>query len=170
MFTCVKVDKYKIEAQTIQQLNSIHNEVDPAVIQPIPQQSVNNQIQPIDGQGLIPPIPSKTVKTQPSGFKRFLNFLPISGSYFVKDPTEEQKNNLRQKTLTPEEKLCKVCYTNNGNTIVNACGHGGMCDLCAKDIVKKFGKCMICRQKIDRVLVIKQVEMGKVEVLYEITR
>lgn len=99
--------------------------------------------------------------------KRFMDFLPISAVYFVKNPTTEQANSVRNKVWTEEEKLCKVCYINNGNTIVNACGHGGMCDGCAKEVFEKFGNCMICKQKIDKIFVVRDFTEGKIQVIAE---
>ena len=86
----------------------------------------------------------------------------------MKDPTKEQKESFMKKTFTEEEKMCKVCFANNSNTIVNRCGHGGMCSSCAKSIVKKMGKCMMCRQPIDVIYVIKILDDARIEVQEEI--
>jgi len=53
----------------------------------------------------------------------------------------EEFKNQKNKSFTPQEKICKICYTQDSNTIVNVCGHGGMCSDCAKDILKKMGSC-----------------------------
>lgn len=169
-FCFVKVDKYLEKnaglSVQVQQPGAPDNL---NVIQPVPMLN-NNQVAVIQHGGLVPPIkPVSNYKEKRTGFKRFLSWQPMSGSYFVKNPSEEQQKIVKQKSLNPEEKLCKVCYMNDGNTIVNACGHGGMCDLCAKDIIKKFGSCMMCRQKIDKILVIGVIDKCTVEVLYEIT-
>jgi hypothetical protein len=100
---------------------------------------------------------------------KFLSFLPVSGNYFVKEPSQAQKESfLNKKTFSAEEKICKVCYANEGNTVVNACGHGGMCGLCAHDVVKKMGKCMMCRKPIDVVFVIKILDDARIQVIEEI--
>lgn len=122
---------------------------------------------------LIPPHPANNIDAatgQPkTGMKKWLSFLPVSGNYFVKNPTEKQLNDFKNKKWTKDELLCKVCFTNNSNTIVNVCGHGGMCDECGRDIMKKFGACMLCRKKIDRLFIVKPpTEFGKVEVVDEI--
>ena len=96
-----------------------------------------------------------------------MGFMPVSACYFVKNPTKEQKREIKNKVWTEEEKLCKVCYTNNGNTIVNACGHGGMCDVCAKCVYEKFGRCMICKGEIDKIFVVKDVTDGRIQVVAE---
>jgi ferredoxin len=110
------------------------------------------------------------VAEKPETWKgKFLSFMPVSGNYFMKDPSQAQKESfLKKKTFSAEEKICKVCYANEGNTIVNACGHGGMCGLCAKDVVKKMGKCMMCRKAIDVVFVIKILDDARVQVIEEI--
>jgi len=79
--------------------------------------------------------------------------LPRSDNYFIKNPTPEQikEYGKKEKSFTPEEKICKICYTTDSNTIVNNCGHGGMCSDCARDIVKKMGTCPLCRKPIDKV-------------------
>ncbi len=67
--------------------------------------------------------------------------------------------------VSHDDKLCKICYVNNANTIVNNCGHAGMCSDCARNVLKSFPTCMMCRGNIDKVLVIKRVDAKQVEIL-----
>ena len=113
--------------------------------------------------------PAEGAEQKPASLKnRFLSFLPVSGNYFVKAPTKEQKESYLKKTFSPEEKVCKVCYARDGDTIVNNCGHGGMCSTCAKDIMKQMGTCMMCRKPIDVIYVIKVLDDARVQVISEI--
>ena len=88
-------------------------------------------------------------------FEQDQYFLPVGPNYFIKNPTEKQKQEFIKKEFTKDELVCKVCYTKESNTIINACGHGGMCSDCAKNVVKNFKKCMMCRTVIDQVLVVE---------------
>lgn len=94
---------------------------------------------------------------------KFLNFLQVSRNYFIKEPTKQQVKEYSVK-ITGEEKICTVCCIKEANTVVNVCGHGGMCADCAKNVIK-MGKCMLCRKKIDYIMVIKDLGNTKVEVL-----
>jgi hypothetical protein len=67
--------------------------------------------------------------------------------------------------VTQDDKLCKICYMKNANTIVNNCGHAGMCSECAVNVLASFPTCMMCRGTIDKVLVIKRVDAKQVEIL-----
>jgi len=100
---------------------------------------------------------------------KFLSFLPVSGNYFAKEPTQAQKESyLKKKTFSADEKICKVCYATDSNTIVNVCGHGGMCDTCARDVVKKVPKCIMCRKPIDVIYVIEILDDARIKVVEEI--
>ena len=108
--------------------------------------------------------------------KRFLSFFPISSNYFGKldsnkkeNPNKDELGNtIKFKSFTPDEKLCKICYFEESNTIVNACGHGGVCKNCAKDVLKKMGKCVMCRNPIDKIYVIKIIDHVKIELIEEL--
>lgn len=102
---------------------------------------------------------------------RFLSFFPISSNYFGKiedRPKDELGKTLKFKSFSEEEKLCKICYLENSNTIVNACGHGGVCKNCAQDVQKKMGKCVMCRGVIDKIFVIKIIDDCKIELVEEL--
>lgn len=53
------------------------------------------------------------------------------------------------------ESECIVCYDNPANIIMDPCGHGGLCKECALEYVKNEDKCMIGRQKIEKLYVIE---------------
>ena len=45
-------------------------------------------------------------------------------------------------------KTCTVCYSRQGNYAVIPCGHGGLCQSCAKRS-KDRGKCFGCRAEVE---------------------
>lgn len=59
------------------------------------------------------------------------------------------------------ESECIVCYDNPPNIIMDPCGHGGLCKECALEYVKNEDKCMIGRQKIQKLYVIEYDEQQK---------
>ena len=126
------------------------------------------QVQPnLRQTSLLRPIQTNTNENE-SKWERFQSFLPIGPNYFVKNPTEQQKSEFMKmkKEFSDDEKICQICYINDSNTIINVCGHGGMCSGCAKKVSSKNNKCMLCRAKIDKILVIKfLIVPGHVEVI-----
>lgn len=99
--------------------------------------------------------------------RRFKQLFQVSQNYYAPSNkvTPEVRNTKTQHEIDKEDSLCKICYTNEANTIINACGHSGMCSVCAKDVQKRMSSCMQCRCKIDKILVIKKVGKDKVEIL-----
>lgn len=109
--------------------------------------------------------------TEDVSFKdKILSFLPKSGNYYVKNPTEKeiQEYKNRSKSFAPEEKECRICYSCEADTLINVCGHAAMCKTCAKDVMKKMGTCPLCRVKIDTILIIERINETQVKVLDEI--
>ena len=137
--------------------------------QPVQPQNINVPIQ--RQSSLAPPrLNQPHAKDEGTWKDRVLSFLPKSGNYYVKNPTpaEIEAFKLKSKSFTQEEKLCKICYSVDSDTLINACGHSCMCKDCARDVAKKMGTCPLCRTKIDRILVIKRINDGQVKVLEEI--
>lgn len=93
----------------------------------------------------------------------------VSPNYYAKTsqvtPSVIEQKSLNKEKVSEEEKLCKICYTKKANTIVNKCGHAAMCSDCAVNVLKSFPTCMLCRGQVDKVLVIKRVNSGQVEIL-----
>lgn len=135
-----------------------------------PAQAVQNNNEVQRRSSLAPPRLQPAKKEEASWKNNILSFLPKGANYYVKNPTpkeiEEYKN--RSKSFTVEDKLCKICYCSDSNTLINACGHSAMCKDCAKDVAKKMGTCPLCRTKIDRILVIERINEHQVKVLEEI--
>ena len=143
---------------------------DVVVDQPVPVVGANGTVaQPqieLRAASLLRPVQQPAVQNE-SKWEKFQSFLPIGPNYFVKNPTEKQKSDFMKKNFSEDEKMCKICYVDESNTIVNVCGHGGMCSGCARKVATKMKTCMMCRKKIDKILVIKFLvdNPGHVEVM-----
>jgi hypothetical protein len=94
------------------------------------------------------------------------SFIPVTTDYFEEKTGPSQ--GALPKTFSPVERLYKICYENDSNTIVNACGHGGMCYICALNYLEYKSDCMFCRKKIDIIFVIKIIENTKIEMIEEL--
>jgi hypothetical protein len=102
---------------------------------------------------------------------KFFSFIPVSGNYFVKkevsdaggknEPVGEDRGDNR---IDPEDKMCVICLSKESDTIINACGHGGMCSDCAQEYITKRDICIMCRGEIDVVYVIQR-RAGKINVV-----
>lgn len=55
-----------------------------------------------------------------------------------------------------DEKICKVCNKNRGCVLIQACGHGGMCEDCAKLILNNGGVCPLCGGKAENMLLVTE--------------
>lgn len=54
-----------------------------------------------------------------------------------------------------ERHLCKMCYTNDVNTVVLPCSHAVICSVCSDKLANNSSNaeiCLICRGKVDRVI------------------
>lgn len=56
-----------------------------------------------------------------------------------------------------------ICQVEPHNTILDPCGHGGLCSTCAQRMMadKTLSFCPICKTKIDLVLVYKLIANKK---------
>ena len=111
---------------------------------------------------------------------RVVTYFQISPSYYqTKEENIEREVNYEnlenpneiceQFSISGEESLCIVCMEKVSNTIINNCGHGGMCDTCIKLTLIRSKKCCHCRKPIDKILVIKPYKKGyKVHIKYVI--
>jgi len=52
--------------------------------------------------------------------------------------------------------LCIICYTNPPNTLVEPCGHGGVCEECIFQLIKKERICPFCRKEMDTIYLVKK--------------
>ncbi|KAF4680591.1 hypothetical protein FOZ60_013237 [Perkinsus olseni] len=48
----------------------------------------------------------------------------------------------------PESELCKICFDAEARVVLLPCGHGGLCEGCAKDLIIASSECYICRQPV----------------------
>jgi len=69
------------------------------------------------------------------------------------------RKNIRTPTLkrgesaqSSSENLCTICFDSIPNGVYMDCGHGGVCYECALETWKKSENCILCRQKINKVL------------------
>jgi hypothetical protein len=78
---------------------------------------------------------------------------------FFKRNTQEESDK-KPKEETPKVKLtdedCIVCYSAMPNIMQEPCGHGGMCKECCLEYIKTEQKCMVCRKRIESILLIEQ--------------
>lgn len=95
----------------------------------------------------------------------------MSGNYFVKKEVSDAKGinehvgkDRGDNRIDPEDKMCVICLSMESDTIINACGHGGMCSDCAQEYITKRDICIMCRGEIDVVYVIQR-SAGKINVV-----
>lgn len=70
----------------------------------------------------------------------------------------------RQKTNQSGGSECKICFDDQSCIVLIPCGHSGICEGCAKDLVTLTKECYICRNEIELIAKIKkpsQVESEK---------
>lgn len=114
----------------------------------------------------------KKPKVRKSIFSKVKRILPVSGNYFITNPTHGQLEKFKKESalgkLSVEDRVCKICYTNESNCIVENCGHAGMCEECVKVIIRerkdKFS-CIMCRTLVKKILVVKYKNDGTTDVL-----
>lgn len=69
-----------------------------------------------------------------------------------------------------EADVCMVCHEHPADTIVDPCMHGGCCHLCAVATFSKGNKkCMLCRQKIERIYKAEVQDHNIVKIIEDIT-
>mmetsp|Transcript_10678 Transcript_10678/g.9086 ORF Transcript_10678/g.9086 Transcript_10678/m.9086 type:complete len:261 (-) Transcript_10678:416-1198(-) len=58
----------------------------------------------------------------------------------------------------PEDNLCQICFDAEARVVLLPCGHGGLCEGCAKDIIATTGNCFLCRQPVKLVAIVGREE------------
>jgi len=132
--------------------------------------NINSDIEELPDQNVKPRAGySLKVQENPTTYK----FLKISSTYFIrvdaKSPAhteqltkalEDQEIKTQDSTAVEstqdnsrkeegvEDVLCYICETNEPDSILMDCGHGGMCMNCAKMSVIKRVNCMECRRPV----------------------
>lgn len=56
----------------------------------------------------------------------------------------------------PVNLKCLVCMEGKSEVVLMDCGHGGLCAVCANNLMENTGVCHICRSSIEYVVEIKQ--------------
>lgn len=74
------------------------------------------------------------------------NYEYYDPSAFQKGPNPDQFGREKNKQELDDEKRCKVCLTNNIETVIIPCGHRCLCHSCSAGFAS--GDCPICRTKI----------------------
>ncbi|CAN0005135.1 unnamed protein product, partial [Choristocarpus tenellus] len=46
---------------------------------------------------------------------------------------------------------CNICFENDHNSVILACGHGGICWECAMHVCALTNECPMCREEIEQV-------------------
>lgn len=57
---------------------------------------------------------------------------------------------------TPESLECKICFDDESCIVLLPCGHGSLCEGCAKDLVTATKECYICRTEIELIAKIRK--------------
>lgn len=107
--------------------------------------------------------------------KTFLQMFQISPTLFgVANNRVSSSDSLPENSALDskrDDQLCVVCFDNPHNTVIDPCGHGGVCSTCIKDLLKqKNSNCPLCRVKINLVIVYKKDEQGRYEQVDELVK
>lgn len=102
---------------------------------------------------------------KPSGASAVLNLFRINTNYF----SSKEKPLAEEGDKKPEgEDSCSICFSNKPNCIILDCKHGGICENCAFDCMKKSIQCPFCRQDITKVCVVEKLNEAQYKVVKEI--
>ena len=74
------------------------------------------------------------------------------------------------ESVVSSENLCTICYDTAPNAVFMDCGHGGICYECALESWKKNDNCILCRQRINKVLKIMIIKPFNVVKVIESTK
>jgi hypothetical protein len=78
-----------------------------------------------------------------------MNVKQVSGNYF-------KTGELDEESPKPKETLeqCLICMDKKTEVLIDPCGHGCLCEECAKEYLKKEDKCPLCREEIEKIYLI----------------
>lgn len=77
-------------------------------------------------------------------------------------------NDASNEPVKPEECECIICCEKPSNCVIFDCMHSGVCSDCAEAVLTKSSTCMICRQPIKKIAVIKKQAENKYLITDEI--
>ena len=103
---------------------------------------------------------------KPSNTSAVLNLFRINTNYFSAQ-AGGGSNETGDKKADGED-TCSICYSKPPNCIILDCKHGGICDTCSFDMMKKSINCPFCRQPITKVCVVERIEESQYRVINEI--
>ncbi|EER07056.1 hypothetical protein Pmar_PMAR015469 [Perkinsus marinus ATCC 50983] len=88
-------------------------------------------------------------KSQMFEIKRVTStFFKVNSSGNVETvPTTRGSLELSDLAVDDDDGTCKICMENPATIILLPCGHGGLCQGCAKDLVLAGKTCYICREE-----------------------
>ena len=125
---------------------------------------------------------------KPSKAQSILSLLRIAPNYFLdfsaspgtQEPlkgAQEKAAGLQPKEESGADESCSICLSGLGDCLVMPCHHAGICKACSISILKQSGLCPFCRQRAEKISVIKKLpqsgrrgagQMARFEVLEEI--
>ncbi|KAF4676304.1 hypothetical protein FOL47_006460 [Perkinsus chesapeaki] len=92
-------------------------------------------------------------------------FFHIGSPRETKEDADEDEGSDSSKTkgsisreTSPDEQVahpCKICMDAVATVVLLPCGHGGLCEGCAKDLVLRTTKCYMCRERIEMLGLVK---------------
>lgn len=102
---------------------------------------------------------------KPGNASAVLNLFRINTNYFSAQAASTGEAGDKK----PEgEDNCTICFSQLPNCIILDCKHGGICDNCAFDMMKKSSNCPFCRQAITKVCVVEKMSESQYRVVKEI--
>ena len=109
--------------------------------------------------------------------KTFLQMFQISPTLFgpaknkISPSVSKTSLNGETDTAKEEDHLCVVCFDEKHNTVIDPCGHGGVCSTCVKDLLaKRNSNCPLCRKPINLVIVYRKDAKGRFEQVDELAK
>ena len=95
-------------------------------------------------------------------------------TYFVTNPSSPELKSLRESIIgrhTNFDKIdqeCIICCDKPADCVVFSCMHSGGCRDCTINELKRTQKCMICREKMTKLVIIRKVSEHEYRVIEEI--
>lgn len=106
---------------------------------------------------------------KPNKASAVLNLFRINSNYFsTQAGMQENANNTSGEKKQEGEDTCTICCSQPPNCIILDCKHGGICETCSFDCMKKSIACPFCRQTITKICVVEKITEAQYRVLKEI--
>ena len=62
------------------------------------------------------------------------------------------KIRFKNSKIKKENEVCSICFENTPNAVLMYCGHGGICNTCAFEVVDVKNECHLCRQEVYQIV------------------